>query len=88
VYGGAEVGGHAAQHPKVGSLHVTGSDRTYDAIVWGSDPEERARRKKTGEKSNARAFSAELGCVTPVLVVPGLGRPRTSASRRGTWRRW
>lgn len=71
VSGGAEVGGHAAQHPKVGALHVTGSDRTYDAIVWGSDPEERARRKKSGEKLNERSFSAELGCVTPVLVVPG-----------------
>jgi acyl-CoA reductase-like NAD-dependent aldehyde dehydrogenase len=71
VTGAAAVGGHAAQHPMVGSLHVTGSDRTYDAIVWGSDPEERARRKQRGEKLNDRSFSAELGCVTPVLVVPG-----------------
>lgn len=71
VTGGAEVGGHAAQHPKIGALHVTGSDRTYDAIVWGSDPEERARRKQTGAKVNERSFTAELGCVTPVLIVPG-----------------
>ena len=71
VTGGAEVGGHAAQHPRVGSLHVTGSDRTYDAIVWGSDPEERARRKQSGAKVNDRSFTAELGCVTPVIVVPG-----------------
>ncbi|MEA2746818.1 MAG: hypothetical protein QOI41_961, partial [Myxococcales bacterium] len=71
VSGGAEVGGHAAQHPKIGALHVTGSDRTYDAIVWGKDPEERARRKQTGAKVNERSFTAELGCVTPVLVVPG-----------------
>ena len=71
VTGGADVGGHAARHPKIGALHVTGSDRTYDAIVWGGDAEERARRKKSGEKSNDRTFTAELGCVTPVLVVPG-----------------
>ncbi len=71
VTGGAEVGGHAAQHEHVDSLHVTGSDRTYDAIVWGSDPEERASNKKSGTKVNARSFSAELGCVTPVIVVPG-----------------
>lgn len=71
VTGGAEVGSHAANHPKIGSLHVTGSDRTYDAIVWGTDAEERARRKKSGERVNERPFSAELGCVTPVLVVPG-----------------
>ena len=71
VYGGAEVGAHLADHPGIDTLHVTGSDRTYDAIVWGSDPEERARRKKEHDPKNKRPFTAELGCVTPVLVVPG-----------------
>ncbi len=71
VYGGAEVGAHLADHPQIDTLHVTGSDRTYDAIVWGGDPGERERRKAAGEKKNPRPFSAELGCVTPVLVVPG-----------------
>lgn len=71
VYGGAEVGSYCASHALVDTLHVTGSDRTYDAIVWGADADERARRKRSGEKLNARPFSAELGCVTPVLVVPG-----------------
>src|SRR6185437_14398779 len=40
-------------------------------IVWGSDPAERARRKEQGEPLNSRPFSAELGCVTPIIVVPG-----------------
>ena len=71
VYGGAEVGAHLANHPKIDTLHVTGSDRTYDAIVWGSDPEEQARRKAAGTPINPRPFTAELGCVTPCLVVPG-----------------
>jgi acyl-CoA reductase-like NAD-dependent aldehyde dehydrogenase len=71
VYGGAEVGAHLTDHPKVDSLHVTGSDRTYDAIVWGSDPAERDRRKAGDDPKNRRPFSAELGCVTPVLIVPG-----------------
>jgi Aldehyde dehydrogenase family len=71
VYGGAEVGGHLSNHPKIDTLHVTGSDRTYDAIVWGSDSTEQKDRKARGDKKNARPFSAELGCVTPVLVVPG-----------------
>lgn len=71
VTGGAEVGSHAASHPMVGSLHVTGSDKTYDAIVWGATPEERQARKARGDKKNPRHFSAELGCVTPVIVVPG-----------------
>jgi acyl-CoA reductase-like NAD-dependent aldehyde dehydrogenase len=71
VYGGADVGAHLGDHPQIDTLHVTGSDRTYDAIVWGADPEEQRRRKESGERKNARPFTAELGCVTPVLVVPG-----------------
>lgn len=71
VYGGVEVGAHLANHPKVDTLHVTGSDRTYDAIVWGSDPAEQARRKSEGSPINKRPFSAELGCVTPCMIVPG-----------------
>jgi len=66
VYGGAEVGAHAAAHEKIGSLHVTGSDRTYDAIVWGKN--EKGAGKK---RANDKPFTAELGCVTPILVVPG-----------------
>jgi acyl-CoA reductase-like NAD-dependent aldehyde dehydrogenase len=71
VYGGAEVGAHLANHPGIDTLHVTGSDRTYDAIVWGPDPEEQKRRKAAGTPINTRPFTAELGCVTPCLVVPG-----------------
>jgi acyl-CoA reductase-like NAD-dependent aldehyde dehydrogenase len=71
VYGGAEVGKHLANHAEVDTLHVTGSDRTYDAIVWGASPEEQARRKAASDPVNKRPFTAELGCVTPVLVVPG-----------------
>lgn len=66
IYGDAEVGAHAAKHADIGSLHVTGSDRTYDAIVWGQN------EKGPGSKrANDKPFTAELGCVTPVLVVPG-----------------
>jgi len=71
VYGASDVGAHLAHHPRIDTLHITGSDRTYDAIVWGSDPEEQPRRKAEHKPVNARPFSAELGCVTPVLVVPG-----------------
>jgi acyl-CoA reductase-like NAD-dependent aldehyde dehydrogenase len=71
VHGGGDVGARLANHPKVDTLHVTGSDRTYDAIVWGGDPVERERRKSEDNPVNRRPFTAELGCVTPVLVVPG-----------------
>jgi acyl-CoA reductase-like NAD-dependent aldehyde dehydrogenase len=71
VHGGGDVGAHLANHPQVDTLHVTGSDKTYDAIVWGGDPVERERRKAEDRPVNPRPFTAELGCVTPVLVVPG-----------------
>lgn len=69
--GDAADGAYLAEHAGIDTLHVTGSDRTYDAIVWGGDEAERKERKSRGEPKNARPFSAELGCVTPVLVVPG-----------------
>ncbi len=71
VHGGAKEGAYLAEHPGIDTLHVTGSDRTYDAIVWGATPEEQARRKAARDPKNKRPFTAELGCVTPVLVVPG-----------------
>jgi hypothetical protein len=71
VHGGGDVGAHIANHPLVETLHVTGSDKTYDAIVWGADPKERERRKAANDPVNRRPFTAELGCVTPILVVPG-----------------
>ncbi len=70
VYGGAKEGAHLAAHGQVDTLHVTGSDKTYDAIVWGP-PEGRAERKARGERANTKPFTAELGNVTPVMVVPG-----------------
>lgn len=71
VYGGAKVGAHLCHHDRVASIHITGSGRTHDAIVWGSTPEEQARRKKAGEPLLHKPITSELGCVTPCLVVPG-----------------
>jgi acyl-CoA reductase-like NAD-dependent aldehyde dehydrogenase len=71
VHGGASEGAYVAEHAKIDTLHVTGSDKTYDAIVWGATSEEQARRKAAHDPKNKRPFTAELGCVTPVLVVPG-----------------
>ncbi len=45
VHGGADVGAYLASHAKVDTLHITGTDKTYDAIVWGSDPSVREKRR-------------------------------------------
>lgn len=71
VHGGAEVGAHLVSHPKIDTLHMTGSDRTHDAIVYGPDPEEQKRRKAEKKPLVDKPISSELGAVTPVLVVPG-----------------
>ncbi len=70
VHGGAEQGIHLCNHPDIGTIHITGSDKTYDAIVWGPG-EAGQKRKDSGKPANERPVSAELGCVTPVFVVPG-----------------
>ena len=35
VYGGGEEGKFLCNHSAVESIHLTGSEATYDAIVWG-----------------------------------------------------
>ena len=65
VYGGAEAGKQLCEHALVESVHITGSDRTFDAIVWGPGA------PKVGAPPFSKAITAELGCVTPVVVVPG-----------------
>jgi acyl-CoA reductase-like NAD-dependent aldehyde dehydrogenase len=71
VRGGAETGSYLVHHPKVDTIHMTGSDRTHDAILWGATPDEQARRKRSGEKLVDKPITSELGAVTPVFVVPG-----------------
>ncbi|MBW4471577.1 MAG: aldehyde dehydrogenase family protein [Stenomitos rutilans HA7619-LM2] len=71
VYGGAELGRHLCQHPLIETIHITGSHHTHDAIVWGSTPDEQAQRKAARQPLIIKPVTSELGCVTPVIVVPG-----------------
>jgi acyl-CoA reductase-like NAD-dependent aldehyde dehydrogenase len=57
--------------PLTDSVHITGGAATHDAIVWGSDPAEQARRRAANDPLLKVPISSELGCVTPWLVVPG-----------------
>lgn len=71
VYGGADLGRYLCQHPLIETIHITGSHDTHDAIVWGDTPEEQARRKAADQPLMTKPITSELGCVTPVIVVPG-----------------
>lgn len=70
VYGGAEVGTHLVRHADVADVHVTGSDKTFEAIVFGGG-EEGARRKAAKDPVVTKPVTGELGNVSPVIVVPG-----------------
>jgi hypothetical protein len=70
VYGGGEEGGYLCEHPLVDTIHITGSDKTYEAIVFGSGAEG-SRRKAEGRPRLTKQLTAELGNVSPVIVVPG-----------------
>ncbi len=69
-YGGIEQGKHLTDHPDVTSIHITGSDRAHDAIIWGVG-EEGSKNKSDGTPRLDKHITSELGCVSPVLVVPG-----------------
>lgn len=71
AYGGAGEGSYLAQHAGIDEVHLTGSDRTYDLMVWGPPGPEREARKAQGRPLLAKPVTAELGNVSPVLVVPG-----------------
>jgi hypothetical protein len=70
IYGSAEVGSYICNHPLVEEIHMTGSDKTYEAIVFGSGEEGR-RRKLERKPVNTKPFTGELGNVTPLIIVPG-----------------
>jgi aldehyde dehydrogenase (NAD(P)+) len=71
AYGGADEGAYLVQHKEVDEVHLTGSDKTYDMIVWGPPGPERDRHQAERRPVLAKPLSAELGNVSPIIVVPG-----------------
>jgi acyl-CoA reductase-like NAD-dependent aldehyde dehydrogenase len=71
VKGGGEVGTYLVNHKDVDDVHITGSDRTHDLIVWGPAGAERERRMREDDPVLKKAITSELGCVTPVMITPG-----------------
>src|SRR5690606_7783916 len=60
VYGGGDVGTYLVEHPGVHDVHITGSDKTHDLIVWGPPGPERERRKKANDPILKKPISSEL----------------------------
>lgn len=58
ITGDGDIGRELTEHPIFDTVHLTGSCDTY-------------RRLREQNRYPERTFTAELGCVTPCLVVPG-----------------
>lgn len=75
VRGGHDVGEYLTGNSRIHHVHITGAAPTFDAIVWGSSTgpgaARTARRKRENRPKLKKPITAELGGVSPVIVVPG-----------------
>lgn len=65
-----ELGSILSYHEGITAVHMTGSENTHDAIVWGPG-EEGEKAKAAGKPKLTKDITSELGGVAPVIVVPG-----------------
>ncbi len=74
VYGGADVGEHLTGSDLVDTVHITGSERTHDTIVFGPG-EAGLEAKAAGTPRFVKPIRSELGGASPTIVVPGPWSP-------------
>jgi len=70
VRGGPAAGAYLTGHRDLAHVHITGSAATFDAIVWGSGSGA-TRRRRENRPQMKKPITAELGGVSPIVVVPG-----------------
>ena len=70
VYGGGDVGEYLTRHAAVQAIHITGSARTHDLIVYGPG-EDGQRRKAADDRAIDKPIHSELGGVGATIVLPG-----------------
>jgi acyl-CoA reductase-like NAD-dependent aldehyde dehydrogenase len=69
--GSSDVGKKILSHPGITDAVLTGGKDTYNRIVWGATREEQERNMKSNHKVFNKRLDAELGGVTPMIIVPG-----------------
>ena len=70
VQGGSDVGEYLCQHGDIDEIHLTGSNLTHDAIIFGQG-NEGLQRKQENRPRLTKRMTSELGNVSPVIVAPG-----------------
>ena len=69
--GDMQASKYLTQHDAFQQIHLTGSNYTYENIVYGKVLSEKERSLKTYPKINKKPITSELGNVTPIIVHPG-----------------
>jgi acyl-CoA reductase-like NAD-dependent aldehyde dehydrogenase len=64
VYGGAAEGSYLCSHVGVDEIHITGSDKTFDAIVFGTG-QEGTKRKAERAPLLTKKLQASWGMSVP-----------------------
>lgn len=67
VQGAGAVGAYLTGHEGIDHVHITGAAATFNAIVWGQTGARRTRKTPVLRTP----ITAELGGVSPIIVVPG-----------------
>jgi acyl-CoA reductase-like NAD-dependent aldehyde dehydrogenase len=87
VYGGGKEGAYLVNHPLVETIHMTGSEKTFNSVVFGPG-EEGEKRKQERHPKITKPVTAELGNISPVIIVPGPWDESditAQAAKIGTW---
>eukprot|EP00775_Hariotina_reticulata_P008790 gene8790-8968_t len=80
VYGGADVGAYCCQHPLVDSVHLTGSETTFNNIVFGT-PEwsEADLNYHACNVASGLAQNAGHNCIAAEVVITDASWPQRRA---------
>ena len=70
VKGARATGEYLVHHPEIDHVHLTGSEATFNTVVFGGGAQGEERRR-SGDSPLRVSLSAELGNVSPVVIVPG-----------------
>ncbi|MEV8267412.1 aldehyde dehydrogenase family protein [Microbacterium sp. NPDC076911] len=75
IRGDGAVGAYLTTHPRISHVHITGAATTFDAIVWGpskgAGSAATTKRRRENKPKLTKPITAELGGVSPIIVVPG-----------------
>jgi len=69
--GDVEASQYLTKHDAFDQTHLTGSNFTYENIVYGRTLNSKERTLKSLPKVNKKPITSELGNVTPIIVHPG-----------------